>query len=192
MAPGFDDRRRHHPPSGGKPAATQTLLTHGVWKTYPGSETAVPSGSGRLAIRFTQLGGWNSQRRQMRWDLTVVEAFVWGQQGVPRERQRRLAMIDEATQAGEWASGQPGLGWTLVLRRQPTRIVDGRPQGGYSDAFELICCDCGDDPDLDYHHVSVRLQQIRGPYPVAAGIAVYEKHARHHRRQAGGGRLSPR
>jgi len=44
--------------------------------------------------------------------------------------------------------GQPGSGWTLVLRRQPIRIVDGQPQGGYADVYELICCYCGDDPDL--------------------------------------------
>ena len=44
---------------------------------------------------------------------------------------------------------QPGHDWTVVLRRQPTRMVDGQPQGGYTDVFELICCDRGDDPDLD-------------------------------------------
>jgi len=77
---------------------------------------------------------------------------------------------------GAQADSESSLGWTLVLRRQPARIVDGQPQGGYSDAFELICCDCGDDPDLDYHHVSRGLQQIRGPYSIAAGIAAYEKH----------------
>ena len=64
-----------------------------------------------------------------------------------------------------------GLGWTVVLRRQPVRIVEGRAEGGYTDAFELICCDCGDDPDLDYRGTSPEFQQIRGPYPIAAGIA---------------------
>jgi len=44
---------------------------------------------------------------------------------------------------------QPGHGWTLVLRRQPARIVEGGPEGGYTDAFELIYCDCGDNPHLD-------------------------------------------
>jgi len=28
-------------------------------------------------------------------------------------------------------------------------MVDGQPQGGYTDVFELICCDRGDDPGLD-------------------------------------------
>ena len=36
--------------------------------------------------------------------------------------------------------------WTVVLRRQPARIEDGRAEGPYTDAFEIICCDCGDDP----------------------------------------------
>jgi hypothetical protein len=61
-------------------------------------------------------------------------------------------------------------------------MVDGQPQGGYTDAFELVCCDCGDDPDLDYRDISAELQQIRGPYPIAAGIAAYDKHVRRHRR----------
>jgi hypothetical protein len=71
-------------------------------------------------------------------------------------------------------------GWTVVLRRQPVRIVEGRADGGYADVFELICCDCGDDPDLDYREVSPRLQLVRGPYPVAAGVAAYEQHCRLH------------
>ena len=71
---------------------------------------------------------------------------------------------------------QPGHGWTTVLRRQPARIVEGQPEGGYTDVFEIICCDCGDDPDLDYSEVSPRLQRVRGPYPIAAGVAAYEGH----------------
>ncbi len=51
--------------------------------------------------------------------------------------------------AGLQAPVQPGHDWTVVLRRQPTRMVDGQPQGGYTDVFELICCDRGDDPGLD-------------------------------------------
>jgi hypothetical protein len=79
---------------------------------------------------------------------------------------------------------QPALGWTVVLRRQPARIVEGRPEGGYTSAFELICCDCGDHPDLDYRDISPELQRIRGPYPIAAGVAAYKKHLElRHRRQ---------
>jgi hypothetical protein len=49
-------------------------------------------------------------------------------------------------------------------------------EGGYSDAFELICPSCGDHPYLDYSEIPARLQQIRGPYPMSAGLAAYEKH----------------
>jgi len=58
-----------------------------------------------------------------------------------------------------------GHGWTVVLRRQPVRIVEGQPEGGYTDLYGLIGCDCGDHPGLDYRQVSPALQQIRGPYP---------------------------
>jgi hypothetical protein len=75
---------------------------------------------------------------------------------------------------------QPGDGWTLVLRRQPAWIVDGAPEGGYAADFELICCDCGDDPDLDYCEIRPRLQLVRGPYTIAAGVAAYEQHSRLH------------
>jgi hypothetical protein len=71
-------------------------------------------------------------------------------------------------------------GWTVVLRRQPARIVDGRPTGPYTDAFEIICCDCGDHPGLEYAQVSPRFQLIRGPYPIAVGIAAYETHLKMH------------
>jgi len=80
----------------------------------------------------------------------------------------------------------PGPGWTVVLRRQPARLVDGQPQGGYMDVYELICCDCGDDPDLDYRHASPGFQRIRGPYPFAEGIAAYGNHVRRHHPQATG------
>ena len=76
------------------------------------------------------------------------------------------------------ALDEPALGWTVVLRRQPVHLVEGRPEGGYTDSYELICCDCGDDPELDYRDVPADLQQIRGPYTVSAGIAAYGRHVR--------------
>jgi len=80
---------------------------------------------------------------------------------------------------------EPGQDWTVVLRRQATRIVAGQAQGGYTDAFEIICCDCGDHPDLDYDEVSSELQRIRGPYPIALGVTAYYRHlGHHHQRQA--------
>jgi hypothetical protein len=64
------------------------------------------------------------------------------------------------------------------LRRQPVRIVAGRVQGGWTSAFELICCDCGDNPYLDYSEISPRLQRLRGPYTLPEGAATYQEHLR--------------
>ena len=79
---------------------------------------------------------------------------------------------------------EPEQGWTVVLRRQPVHIVNGRPEGGYTDLFEIVCCDCGDDPELAYAEVSPRLQLVRGPYPMAAGLAAYEEHLELHQQPA--------
>jgi hypothetical protein len=49
-------------------------------------------------------------------------------------------------------------------------------EGGYADAFELICGQCGDHPYLDYSDIPPWLQQIRGPYTLEAGLAAYENH----------------
>jgi hypothetical protein len=81
-------------------------------------------------------------------------------------------------------------GWTVVLRRQPCRIVDGEAEG-YTDVYELVCYFCGDDPSLDYREVPARFQQIRGPYPFAAGVAAYAHHVRRYHSEAqAGDRLS--
>jgi hypothetical protein len=73
-------------------------------------------------------------------------------------------------------AGQPGHGEIAILRRQPARMVEGRVEGGYTGLFELICCDCGDHPYLDYSEVPPRLQWLRGPRTLQAGLAAYEKH----------------
>jgi hypothetical protein len=72
--------------------------------------------------------------------------------------------------------GQPGHGRTAFLRRRPARIVDGRMEGGYTSAYELICPNCGDHPYLDWVDVPPQLQQLRGPYLLQAGLPVYEAH----------------
>jgi hypothetical protein len=64
--------------------------------------------------------------------------------------------------------------------RQPARIVEGQPEGGYTDAFGIICCDCGDHPDQDYREVSPKLQLVREFYPIADGVAAYDQHRRLH------------
>ena len=62
------------------------------------------------------------------------------------------------------------------LQRQPARIVNGLFEGGYADVFEIICPDCGDRPYLDYSEVIPRLQSLRGPRTLEAGLAEYERH----------------
>jgi hypothetical protein len=74
-------------------------------------------------------------------------------------------------------AGQPGHGGTAYVRRQPVRILDGRFEGGYTDAFEVICPSCGDHPYLDYSDVAPRLQWLRGPRTLQAALAAYYKHA---------------
>jgi hypothetical protein len=49
-------------------------------------------------------------------------------------------------------------------------------EGRYTDVFELICPSCGDHPYLDHSEVPLRLQRLRGPYPLGAGVAAYEEH----------------
>jgi hypothetical protein len=96
------------------------------------------------------------------------------------------ATIDGTADQSVVTRDQPGHGWTVVLRRQPVRMVDGRPEGGYTDAFEIVCCDCGDHPDLDYSEVPPELRQVRGPYSVADGIAAYVAHVgRYHQPEPG-------
>jgi len=73
-------------------------------------------------------------------------------------------------------AGQLGHGYTASLRRQSARIEEGQLEGGYTGAFELICGECGDHPYLDYSEISPRLQRIRGPYTMRAGLAAYKKH----------------
>lgn len=75
------------------------------------------------------------------------------------------------------------LEWTLVLRRQPVHLVEGHPEGGYTDVYELICCDCGDNLELDYRDVSTDLQRVRGPYSFAAGVEAYAQHDKVRHRQ---------
>jgi len=96
----------------------------------------------------------------------------------PRPRDRRdlrLGTGSNGVYMGPLA-GQPGHGSTAHLRRQPVRIVDGRAEGGYTSMFELICPDCGDHPDLEYSEVPPRLQWLRGPRPLQAGLAAFHRH----------------
>jgi hypothetical protein len=65
------------------------------------------------------------------------------------------------------------------MRRQPGRIVEGGKEGGYRDAFEVVCCDCGDHPYWDYPGISLSPQRIPGPCTtMAAALAVYDRRLR--------------
>ena len=77
------------------------------------------------------------------------------------------------------ASAAPGQARAMTLLRQKARTVDGEP-GGYTDAFEIICSDCGDDPRQNYQDVPPRLQHLRGPYLLDTGIKQYEAHIAWH------------
>jgi hypothetical protein len=98
--------------------------------------------------------------------------------GGGRVSYREPDTVTDASPAGDAVLpvGQLGHGLTASLRRQPARRVEGRAEGGYTGAFELICGDCGDHLYLDYSEVSPRLRRIRGPYTMAAGLAAYEEH----------------
>jgi len=62
----------------------------------------------------------------------------------------------------------PRRDWAPVLRRQPNEIVYGRPHGGYTQAFEIICLGCGDHVDVDYRDAPLRFQ----------AVAMFSAHAR--------------
>ena len=74
------------------------------------------------------------------------------------------------------ASSPPEYVCRASLRRQPAHIADGKPGGGYTDSFEIICRDCGDDPGWGYQDAPPRLQRLRGPYLLTAGTANYAAH----------------
>jgi len=94
--------------------------------------------------------------------------------------ERSLAVLNGAGGSARLRHGD----WYGPIRVRADPEAEHQPAGGYTDAYELICCACGDHPDLDYRDISPELQRIRGPYPVAAGVGAYEKHLElRHRRQ---------
>jgi hypothetical protein len=94
----------------------------------------------------------------------------------PRDRRDPWLHLELETVVASPFAGRPGHGSKAVLRRKPVRIVHRRFEGGYTDGYEVICPDCGDDLYLDYSEVSWRLQWLRGPYTLEAGLAAYHIH----------------
>ena len=84
-------------------------------------------------------------------------------------------------------AGQPGHGRTAYLRRQPARIVDGRTEGGYTGAFELICGQCGDHPYLDYSQIPRGCSRSAGRTPWRGPSRVCEPPRARNRRLTGTG-----
>jgi anti-anti-sigma regulatory factor len=116
--------------------------------------------------------------------IPATVAPVTPRQGTPMRAQHRKPGRTTHEEANvQTHDRRPEFDWTVVLRRRPARMMHGHPEGGYTDMFEIICCDCGDNPGLDYREVSPALQRIRGPYTIAPGIAAYETHAKWHQDQ---------
>lgn len=70
--------------------------------------------------------------------------------------------------------GQPGHGEFTGEPAAPA--CPPRPEDGYTGAFEVICGDCGDYPELGYSQVPRRLQRLRGPYnTIEAGLAACQE-----------------
>ncbi len=70
------------------------------------------------------------------------------------------------------ADDQPGDRRTARPGRRRDRMVADRPEGGHAAAHQMMSCACRDDPGVDDGAVPPELQQIRGPCPIAAGVAV--------------------
>jgi hypothetical protein len=71
--------------------------------------------------------------------------------------------------------GQLGHTSSAVIRSQRIWTADGKWR--YTGEFEIICCDCGDDPALDYAKVSPLLRRLRGPYrTLERAQAALERH----------------
>ena len=74
-------------------------------------------------------------------------------------------------------AGQRGHGIAASIRRQPVLFAEGAREGGFRDAFEVICGDCGDHLYWDYSEIPLSLQRIRGPYAtMATALAAYDQH----------------
>jgi hypothetical protein len=72
-------------------------------------------------------------------------------------------------------AGQSGPGRTVSLRRQLVWVTEER-RARDTGVYEVICRACGDHPYWDYAEIPPRLQRIRGPYALEAGLAAYAEH----------------
>jgi len=98
-----------------------------------------------------------------------------GGRGQPQRHGHGRQPSTDATDASVIPPGQLGHGLMAVVRRQPSRPGNGRPDG-VGGLFELICSDCGDNLYLDYSEVPARLQRLRGPRDIRSALAAYHRH----------------
>ena len=107
-------------------------------------------------------------------DIAVSARYPARLGAVPASRGQRDARDPQPrTDAGRVVplrpAGLPGHGWATSLRQQSAWIAQDH-KGRYTGLFEIICCGCGDHPYLEYSDLPPRLQQVRGPYTLEAGL----------------------
>jgi hypothetical protein len=80
------------------------------------------------------------------------------------------------------ARSQSAATWGTILRRQDESAATLQPDDARR--YEVICTECGDDPDRAYPDVPAEFQLIRGPYVLGAAISAYEQHLEMHERSS--------
>ena len=81
------------------------------------------------------------------------------------------------------ARSQSAATWGPILRRQEgSAALTLQPDGPRR--YEVICTECGDDPDRAYPDVPSEFQRLRGPYLLGAAISAYEQHLEMHERSS--------
>jgi hypothetical protein len=69
-----------------------------------------------------------------------------------------------------------------MIRSQ--RVLARNGQWRHTNEIELICADCGDDPELAYQEVTPRLRRVRGPYhTIEQAQAALAQHRGHNSRR---------
>jgi hypothetical protein len=77
-----------------------------------------------------------------------------GIEGQPASAPRNAHTTQPSVGDTKIPSGHDGHGMWAFLRRQPIRMVQGGPEGGYTDLYEVICPDCGDHPRVAHRRLA--------------------------------------
>jgi hypothetical protein len=63
----------------------------------------------------------------------------------------RPGTASDGAPPGHWRRARVQIKFSdVLLAIAPARVVDGLCGGFYTNAFEVICCNCGDYPDREY------------------------------------------